>query len=257
MEPLTILLSTLIGLISPSGLVLDRVAENTIRSRFVSIESLKVRIDNAPVHQIVKGRIDRLRLAGRGLSPIKDVRIEALELETDPIVLQGLRPKLAQPLQAGLRLVLKPEDLNQGLRSPLITTRLRNLGLRFLQRRDSQQLERFDFQNLRLECLPSHRIRLQAELQEQGYPDKLAIVAEAEPSIELGRTLKLVNPTLLVNGKSAPAQITNAIAQAVSRQLDLRRLEKSGITARIFKLQIDPTQIQLSAFVQIRPKAKK
>ena len=59
MEPIAILLSTLIGLISPSGLVLDRVAENTIRSRFVSVESLKVRIDNAPVHQIVKGRIDR------------------------------------------------------------------------------------------------------------------------------------------------------------------------------------------------------
>ena len=198
-----------------------------------------------------------LRLAGRGLSPIKDVRIEALELETDPIVLQGLTPKLAQPLQAGLRLVLKPDDLNQGLRSPIVTTRLRNLGIRFLQRRESQQLERVDFQNLRLECLPSHRVRLQAELQEQGYPDKLAIVAEADLTVEAGHTLKLVSPTLLVNGKPAPAQITQAIAQAVSRQLDLRRLEKSGITARILKLQIDPTQIQLAAFVQIRPSAKK
>ena len=257
MEPLTILLSTLIGLISPSGLVLDRVVENTIRSRFVSVESLKVRIDNVPIHQILKGKIDRVRIAGRGMSPIKDVRIDVLELETDPIVLQGLTPKLAQPLQAGVRIVLKPEDINRGLRSPLVTTRLRNLGAQFLQRRGAQQLERFDFLNPKVEFLPSHRVRLQAEIQEQGYPDKLAIVAEAELSVESGRTLRLVNPTLLVNGKPTPAQITSAIAQAVSNQLDLRRLEQSGITARVLKLEIEPTQIQLAAFVQIRPNAKK
>lgn len=256
MEPLTILLSTLIGLISPSGLVLDRVVENTIRSRFVSVESLKVRIDNVPVHQILEGKIDRVRIAGRGMSPIKDVRIDVLELETDPIALQGLTPKLAQPLQAGVRIVLKPEDINQGLRSPLVTTRLRNLGIQLLQRREAQQLERFDFLNPKVEFLPNHRVRLQAELQEQGYPDKLVIMGEAEPSIELGRTLKLMNPTLLVNGKLAPAQITNAIAQAVSNQLDLRRLE-NGITARILKLEIEPNQMQIAMFVQIKPNAKR
>jgi len=255
MEPLTILLSTLIGLISPSGLVLDRVVENTIRSRFVSVESLKVRIDNVPVHQILKGKIDRVRIAGRGMSPIKDVRIEVLELETNPIVLQGLTPKLKQPLQAGVRIVLKPEDINQGLRSPLVTSRLRNLGFQFLQRREAQQLKRFDFLNPKVEFLPNRRVRLQAELQEQGYPDKLAIVAEAEPSIELGRTLRLLNPMLLINGKPAPAQITHAIAQGVSNQLDLSRLE-NGITARVLKLEVDPTQIQMTAFVQIRPNQK-
>ncbi len=255
MEPLTILLSTLIGLISPSGLVLDRVVENTIRSRFVSVESLKVRVDNVPVHQILKGQIDRLRIAGRGMSPIKDVRIDVLDLETDPIVLQGLTPKLKQPLQAGVRIVLKPEDINQGLRSPLIATRLRNLGFQFLQRREAQQLQRFDFLNPKVEFLPDRRVRLQAELQEQGYPDKLTIVAEAEPSIESGRTLRLLNPTLLINGKPAPAQITRAIAQGVSNQLDLSRLG-NGITARVLKLEVDPAQIQMTAFVQIRPHQK-
>nr|MBW4542729.1 DUF2993 domain-containing protein [Myxacorys chilensis ATA2-1-KO14] len=64
MEFFTLLLSSLIGLVSPLGIVSDRVAESTLRKQFVSVEDLQVRIDNAPTYQLVQGRIDRLRLVG-------------------------------------------------------------------------------------------------------------------------------------------------------------------------------------------------
>lgn len=255
MEFLTIFLSSLIGLVSPTGLVVDRLAENAIRSQFVLVEQLQVRVDNVPSYQILNGKIDRLRIAGRGLFPIKDLRLEALELETDPIALQrrGRRFQLKQPIQAGVRLVLKPDDLNQALRSPAITDRLRNLRIQFLQRREAQ-VGRYDLQNLKVEFLPSQRVRLQSDLQEQGYPEKLKIVAEAELQVISGRSLRLLNQTILVNGQPAPLPIVKALTDGITNRLDLRRFEKSGITARILKLQVEPTQLQLTAFVQVRPK---
>ncbi|KAM3102009.1 DUF2993 domain-containing protein [Phormidesmis sp. 146-12] len=258
MEFLTIVLSSLIGLVSPTGLIVDRLAEKTIRSQFVSVEQLKVRVDNAPSYQILNGKVDRIRVAGRGLFPVKEVRIEALELETDPIALQrrGRRFKLAEPIQAGVRLVLKSDDINRALRSPTVTARLRNLGIRFLRRSEAQQAERYDLVNPQVTFLPNQRIRLQVELQEQGYPEKLAIVVEAEPQIISGRSLRLENLTLLVNGQPAPKQIVGAIARVFDR-FDLRQLEKSQITTRVLKLQITPTQLQLAAFVQVRPDPKK
>ncbi|KAM3106810.1 LmeA family phospholipid-binding protein [Phormidesmis sp. 146-33] len=258
MEFLTIVLSSLIGLVSPTGLIVDRLAEKSIRSQFVSVEQLKVRVDNAPSYQILNGKVDRVRVAGRGLFPVKEVRIEALELETDPIALQrrGRRFKLAEPIQAGVRLVLKPDDINRALRSPTVTARLRNLGIGFLRRSEAQQAERYDLVNPQVTFLPNQRIRLQVELQEQGYPEKLAIVAEAEPQIISGRSLRLENLTLLANGQPAPKQIVGAIARVFDR-FDLRQLEKSQITARVLKLQITPTQLQLAAFVQVRPDPKK
>ncbi|MGV0024180.1 LmeA family phospholipid-binding protein [Phormidesmis priestleyi] len=258
MEFLTIFLSSLIGLVSPTGIVVDRLAENTIRSQFVSVEQLKVRVDNAPNYQILGGKVDRIRVAGRGLFPVKEVRIDTLELETDPIAFQrnGRRFKLTKPLQAGVRLVLKSDDLNQALRSPTVTARLRNVGIQLLNRSEAQQVERYDLVNPQVTFLPDQRIRLQVELQEQGHPEKLAIVAEAEPKIISGRSLQLVNLTLLVNGQPAPKQIVSAIA-SLSDRFDLRQLEKSQITARVLKLQVDPTQLQLAAFVQVRPDPKK
>src|SRR4028118_555615 len=115
MELISILLSGLLIFISPAGLVIDRAAENAIRSRLEKAEQLEVRVDNAPVHQTLQGKIERLRIAGRGLWLTKDVRIDTLEVETDPlnIDLQRLRQgkptllleSLKSPIQSGVRLV--------------------------------------------------------------------------------------------------------------------------------------------------------
>ena len=48
MEFLTILLSSLLGLIAPTGLAVDRTAENAIRSQLNKVDRLEVRVDNAP-----------------------------------------------------------------------------------------------------------------------------------------------------------------------------------------------------------------
>ncbi len=249
MEFFTILLTSLLSLISPVGIVADRVAESQIRKQLVAVEQLQVRIDNAPSYQIVKGRVDRIRIAGRGLFPVKDFRIDSLELETDPVAFRLRNGKLEKPLQAAFRIVLTEKDINQALRSPLITARLQNVRIRFLRQREG----RYNLINPRVTFLPN-RIRLQVDLQEQKNSETLAIVAEAEPKTLSGKSLQLANLKITANGQPVPDQITTAIANGISDQINLDSLEKSNTTARILDFKLDPATLQITGFAQIRPK---
>jgi LmeA-like phospholipid-binding len=252
MEILTLLLSSVIGLLSPTGTVADRLATAQIR-QFSRADSLTVRIDNAPSYQIVRGKADRVRIASRGFYPVPELRLDRLELETDPIALQGLRAKLAQPLQAGVRLGLTATDLNQALKSPRITQKLRNLGISSLSADQAEQVQRYDLINPEVRFLANGRLKLQAELREQGYPDRLILQAETGIAILAGQRVQLVNPSAQVNGQPIPQPLINAIAMGLRQKFDLHRLEASGVTARVLNWQISDNQLNLVMFAQVRP----
>lgn len=237
--------------------MVDRVAQTTIRQQFESVEQLEVRIDSAPSYQIVQGKADRIRIAGRGLFPAKEIRLEALELETDPIQLDAARlrrgkPRLEKPLRAGVRLVLKQADLNRALRSPLVLNQLKALGINALGQPDQRRAQRYTLLNPRLEFL-AQRLRLQAELREGTAPDTLKIVVESGIAVMAGRQLQLLDPTVRLNDEAVPASIVQSIAKGISEQSDLRQLEKTGLTARILQLNLTEHQISVAAFIQVAP----
>lgn len=239
--------------------MVDRVAQNAIRKQFASVEQLEVRIDNAPSYQIVQGKADRVRIAGRGLFLAQDIRLDTLELETDPIQLnarrlQRGRLRLEKPLRAGVRLVVTQEDLNRALRSPTVLKRLTSLGIGALgQRETRQRAQRYTLLNPRIALLDNQRLQIQSELQEAGDPATLKIVAESGIEIIAGRQLRLINPLVRLNDEAVPEQVVRSIAQGISAQSDLQQLEKSGTTARILQLQLTPKQINIAAFVQLTP----
>jgi hypothetical protein len=257
MELLTILLSSLLGLVSPTGSVVDRLAESQIRKQLVSAEQLQVRVDNAPSYQIVQGKVDRILIAGRGIVPVKDVRFERFEVETDPIAFGLKNRKLTQPFQAGIRILLTQEDINRALKSPLITARLKNLSLQLLTRSQARQAERYNFLNPQLTLLSQNRIRFQIELQEQGDPAKLVIIAEAQPQIISGRSLQLNDLKIWANGQESPKQITEGVANLIRDRLDLNQLESSNMTARILNFTLNSSSLDVASFVQIRPAVRK
>ncbi len=256
MEFLTILFSSLLGLLSPTGIIVDRVAESQIRKQLVAVEQLQVRVDNAPSYQIVQGRLDRIRIAGRGLFPVQEFRIDTLELETDLIAIELKQRRLKKPLQAGVRIVLTQSDISRALRSPFVSARLKNLGIRLLPRQQARQAERYDLLNPQLTLLPQNRMRFQVELQEQGDPAKLAIVAEAQPQIISGRSLQLTNLKLWANGQQSPEPVARAIATLIRDRTDLRRLESSNITVRILNFQSNSSRLEIASFLQVRHNQK-
>lgn len=256
MEFLTIFLSSLITLVSPVGIVVDRVAENAIRAQFEAVEHLQVRVDNAPSYQLVRGRADRVRIAGRGLFPLKAVRLDALELETDPIQvnansLRRGKPRLEQPLRAGVRLVIKQADVNRALRSPTVTAALRQLGATVLEEQDAKRTQRYEVINPQIEFLDNQRLRFQVELREPKDPTTLKIFAESGIAVIAGRQLQLVQPVVRVDDEGVPEEVLKTLSDGVAEQSDLRQLESSGITVRVLQWQINRDQITLATFVQV------
>jgi hypothetical protein len=200
--------------------------------------------------------VDRVRIAGRGLFPAKDVRLEALELETDPIhvttrATRRQKRKLEQPLRAGVRLVLKQEDINRALRSRSVSDQLRKLGISVLPERSARQVEHYDLLNPRIEFLANHRLRLRVNLREEGDPAILEIVAETGLEMVQGHQISFVQPIVHLNGKLVSDEVLTSFVNGSAERMDLRQLERSGILARILQLKVEAEQIELAAFMQV------
>lgn len=258
MEFLTILLSGLLAAVSPIGIVIDKVIESNFRARMEKVEQLQVRVDNTPNYQVLQGKVDKVRIAGRGLWVTPNVRIEALELETDPLNIdfqrlrqrgeESPRASFRQPVQGGLRLVLTEADLNRTLQAPTIAARLREVGSRLL----GGSPERFEFLNPRIDLLDNDRIRFQVEVQETNA-ELLAITVESGLGIVAGRSLQLIEPTVSINGKPLSPQLVQGFAGGVGNRFNLRTLEDAGITARLLKLDINADELEVAAFVRADP----
>ncbi|HEY9618463.1 MAG TPA: DUF2993 domain-containing protein [Microcoleaceae cyanobacterium] len=257
MDILTIVLSSLMALVSPVGVVADNVAAAAIRKQLAAVEELQVRIDNTPNYQIIQGKADRIRVAGRGVFPINDLRLAVVELETDPVNLNRRRLqrgkfRLQEPLRAGVRLVVTEVDINRALRSPNVLKRLQKLAGNVL----GDQAGHYKLQNSQVEFLDNHRVRLQTELQSEGSAERLAIQLESGLEIVAGRQLRLLQPTVQLNGEPVPETILAAMLDRLPEKLDLQQLESSGITARVVQFKLDSDRVELAAFVQVIPEQK-
>jgi hypothetical protein len=259
MEILTILLSSLLALISPAGFFVDRVAQNNIRSRFDKVEQLQVRVDNPPSYQLLQGKVEHVRIAGRGLWPTKDVRIDVLEVETDPIAVdlrrlqqanKTPRASLKRPAQAGVHLVLTEKDMNQALQSPAVLAQLRQLVSSMLGSAAGDQARRYNIRNPSIKFLGDNRLRLQAELVEADA-QPLAVMLESKLEVVAGRQIQLIEPKAVINGKPVSPLVVIALTSNLKNRLDLRNLEASGIIARILQLKTDNNQLEVATFVRV------
>lgn len=260
MEFLTILLSGVLGLVAPVGLVVDRTALNAIRSGLSQAEDLVVRVDNAPSYQLLQGKVERVRIAGRGLKlGQQDIRIAALDLETDAIDLEPHslknRPlKLRRSFQAGVHLVLEQQDINQALHSPAVLAILDDLDIpQFGADEDSDASSKFV--NPRVELLPNNRLRFQVELTAANQ-QPLSILVESGIGVASGQKIQLVEPVVYVNQEAVTGQFVNAIANNLSKRLDLSSLEMYGLRARILQLKVNPQQLEIVAFLRVEPTSR-
>lgn len=291
MEIISIVLSGLLLLISPVGAVLDQVAADAIRSRLAGAESLEVRVDNGPSFQLLQGKVDRVRIAGRGISPTPDLRFEVAELETDPIdlafgPLRRGEVVLEAPLQGAVRLVLREADVNAFLRSPVVTERLSQLRIDSLAPAQARERDRYALNNPTVEFLASEsgdesadkvlskvlsespagqpdeaaalspaagRVKLSVELVDLVQPGSLQIEIVSGLGVNGGDRLSLVEPAILVNGQKAPRRLIETLLGTLNGQLSFQSLEQRGITARALHLSTDPEQLELALWVRLDP----
>ncbi len=265
MELLAILLLPLLTLPASVGVLSDTLLAKEIRSQLYATEQLQVRIDNIPNHQLIQGRIDRVRIAGTGLWLSPQLRLQTLQVETDPIHLnintirnnsrQPSRSALEQPLGIAVKLGFTRSDINQALNSPEFITTLQSLiPLLFNARSLQQASRRYQITSSQVEFISNNRFRLQTELAELGYSDRLNLTVEAGINLIAGRRVELIEPIVLVNGQTAPGQFVRGL-RAAANKFDFNQLENLGGTARLLQLQMTPETVEMALFLRVEPAA--
>ena len=260
MEWFFILLSSFLSLLAPLGLALDQVIAAAVRRGVAAVEELTVRVDNRPSWALIEGRVQRVRIASRGLEPLPQLRLAEAELETDAIAfdwgalppqnLQTLRGSLRLPLQGAVRLLITQEDVNRALARDEIKTQFQALLNRLLPP-EAQSLR---LNGARISFLTQNRLEVELTLT-QGPEDQepLNIALSTGLKVNRGHQLELVAPRASLNGRQISNRILNTAVGLIGDRLDLRPLEKQGIVARLLQLEISPQQAQIAAFVRLEP----
>lgn len=268
MEILTIVLAGLFSFASGGGTLLDLLVGKNLRSQAIQIEQQAVRLDNTPSYQIVRGKLQKVRVAGRGIELKPDLRIEAIELETDKIDLdrsrlnldsvQSIRKSLQQPLRGAVRLVLTEADLNRALQSEEIQTQLQQTLNRLVARKAGSTNIVYQLTNPSLELHPSNRLGVKFKLSRSGTrstrSSELAIALELDVKVLKGKTIQLVEPRGTVNQRPMSSRLLSGFADGISERLDLSVLEADGILARLLQLKINEDKIELAAIALVETK---
>jgi hypothetical protein len=268
MEWITIIFASLLTAISPTGVILDRLAENNLRSQVADVEELDVRIDNTPSYQVLEGKVDRIRIASRGVEPLDNVRIAVVELESDLIDVDiqrlqtegqnALTRALRQPLKGAVRLVITENDINKALQAPNVKSRLEEVFNDFVARLSESGSPAYQIKQARLDFQADNRLGFDIQLQqrsqgEKAQPETVEIRLEAKLDLVAGRSLQLSEPSGSVNGRRLSKRLLRGLAKTFSKQLDLRQLEKQGITARLLQFSLAREELNLAAFVRVEP----
>lgn len=284
MEIFILILSSLISVLSPANFAGDKVAESTIRSQFKQVEVLKVRIDNAPIHNLANGKVDKIRIAGRGFFPLEDVRIDAIEVETDPINVERRqlfnRPSrvvLQRPLGVAARIIITKEDVIRALKSKVVAAAIdRLIGGRDRQpdnqpsqpEQPSEQpkqprqpsrleqvrtkLDQYRIQNPNVEFLPNQRVAIQVEIEDLKTSTVLKVQAETGFEILEQRRIKFTDPAITLNGQPLTAEAARSFADSLAEQLDIKRYAALlNVRAKILKASINDGRLEIAGFLQL------
>jgi hypothetical protein len=248
------------ALVTPAGVVLDTLAADALRRQVAGVDDLSVRIDNVPNYQVIHGRIDQVRLAARGIYPrqLPDLRIAAIDLETDPVAvdvgaLQRGQLKLNTPAQAALRLRLQATDINAFLASPQVQTWLDTLQFSLPGEVGAREQQRYGLANPTLEFLDGDRFRLMVDLEDRVLADTIPIVLETGVAVVNGHRLELIQPRLEIEGELAPPGLVTTFAEGASQEFSLRRLEAWGLTSRILAFNVRDNELDIALFARLDP----
>ncbi len=281
MEILAIVLSGLLSLASSGGIILDTLAKRQIGSQIISVEQQAVRIDNSPNYQLVQGKVDRVRIASRGVKIEPGLRIAVLDLEADAIILKSqpnlnsineLRKSLAKPASGAVKLIITEADLDRALQSAEILARLEKILNQSLVRRAGATNIPYQLSDLRVELDSGNRWKLRFKLSRPRpsvniKPDdisgtstvknrsrELDFALESTVEVRNGKTLHLIDPQGTVNNRPMSQRLLNGFAVGISDRLDLNSLESDGILARILQLEINQDRLELVGFVRVETK---
>lgn len=251
-----IVISTIINsLFSTGGVILNNSLANLIKNQSYHVDSLALRVNKVPSYQLLEGKAQSIQFATRGWEIKEHIRLELLEIETDKISVnlnqldningQNWRQVLNAPLAMGFRLIMTENDLNNLFKSALVQSLIDDLST------NSQGIKP-QILTLNFDLLPDNRIIVNGKVKLADRDDEVLNV-QLELGLELikGHQFKIVNPQGTLNQRRLSSKLLQGFADNINMQLDLAILEKSGITLRLIKLDIEENTLDIVGLTYI------
>ena len=271
MELLISIISGILAIATSVNAVGDEVLKNKLESQIESVDTMAVRIDNAPGHDILKGKVQRVRVATRDLIISGAIAFKTLEVDVDGIDIRleewlqqdilteidgvptlRLRQLFEQPVNIASRAILTQEQLDNMLQSPFINRTVRRRLQQTLNRiaEDNYRREDFEISSFALDLIGNNRVAIKMKLsgfdREDGSKDaELNVNFEFTLEVINGTSFKLTEQQVFVDGEEVkPEQQVLVVAP-----ITLKALEEVGIKVRIIEWKSNKDELELALFI--------
>ena len=269
METLVYILSGILAIATSVNAVGDKLLKNTIESQVKSVDTLAVRIDNAPNYSALGGKVQRVRVATRDLEISDAIAFKALELDIDGINVKlkewlnedlvseidgvptlRLRELVEQPVNMASRVVLTQEQLDNILKSESL-----NLGLsqrlEDVLNRVSEDDEDFTVSSFRLDLIDTNRVAVRMKIPDtKGDFGKVneELDVDLELGIEVidGKSFEFSDQKIFINGEEIEPEYEVLIARPITLEI----LEQVGIQARVIQWKSDENELELALAIR-------
>ena len=271
MELLVSIMSAILAIATSVNAVGDEVLKNKIESQIKSVDTIAVRIDNAPNHDILGGKVKRVRVATRNLQISQAIAFKVLELDVDGIDIKlkewlqqdilteidgvptlRLRELFEQPVNIASRAVLTQEQLDNMLQSPFINRTIRRRLQQTLNRiaEKNYRQEDFEISSFALDLIDENRIALRMKLSgfdpEDGSKDtELNVDFEFALEVIDGISFRLTEQQVFIDGEEVEPEQGVLVVAPVT----LKALEEVGIKVRVLEWESNQDELELALFI--------
>lgn len=193
---------------------LNKVLEVGFATQVDQAEAINVNA-HTDLLKLLRGEVDSVALAGRGLVLQHDLRIQAIELEADSIEVNPLgvllgRIELDRAKITTAKVTLTEADLNRALSSESILSRMQNLPLQV----DGRSV-RIDIQQLQVQLLDHNRWGMELSLLlHDGSPQQFKLVGWSK--MQAARPRLILEDFRCTEGGGLPLDVMTAAMQKLN-----------------------------------------
>ena len=272
MELLVSIISAILAIATSVNAVGDEVLKNKLESQIKSVDTIAVRIDNAPGHDISKGKVQRVRVATRNIEISQAIAFKTLEVDVDGIDIRlrewlqqdiltemdgvptlRLRQLFEQPVNIASRAVLTQEQLDRMLQSPFVNRTVRRRLQQTLNRIAESNYRRKDFEisSFALDLIGENRIALRMKLsgfdRKDGRKDEeLDVNFEFALEVVDGVSFRLTEQRVFVDGEEVEPEQGVLVVEPIT----LKALEEVGIKVRVIEWESNEDELELALFIR-------
>ncbi|MDJ0589708.1 MAG: LmeA family phospholipid-binding protein [Pleurocapsa sp. MO_226.B13] len=269
MEILVYILSGILAIATSVNVVGDKILKNRIESQVNSVDTVAVRIDNAPNHNALGGKVQRVRVATRDLEFSQAIAFKVLELDIDGIDIKlkewlnedlvteidgvptlRLRELVEHPVHMATRMILTQEQLDNILQSETINPGL-SQRLEDVLNRVSESDTDFTISSFQLDLIDRNRVAVRMKIPDiQGEYGKKneELDVDLELGIEVidGKSFELIDQKVFINGEEIEPEHKVLIARPITLEI----LEQVGIQARVIQWKSDRDELELALAIR-------